>query len=76
VPVIRAHVGRRHAAPARVAPAPSMRKILTDALFWSISASLIAGVGYWSALQWVDVFSPNYAPHTITTNTHHITFGD
>lgn len=64
----------RHAR-RRPAPAPvPFRKILADALFWSFAWALIAGLAYWSALQWVDVFSPNYAPHTIATDTHYITF--
>ncbi len=61
---------RRRPAPAR----KSFRQIVTDAAFRSTSVAIIAGVGYWSALQWVDVFSPNYAPHTIVTDTHYITF--
>jgi hypothetical protein len=74
--VIRSHAGRRHARAAQAPARKTFRKLVSDALFTSVLVAVVAGVAYWAALQWVDVFSPNYAPHTIATTTHYITFAD
>jgi hypothetical protein len=53
-----------------------LRRLVGDALFTSVFVAVVAGLAYWAGLQWVDVFSPNYTPHTIATDTHFITFTD
>lgn len=56
------------------APRKSFRRIITDAAFTAISGALIAGLGYWALVQWVEAFSPDYSPATIVTETTYIIF--
>ena len=63
----------RHARRRPVPRRKSFRQIVTDAAFRSTAVAIIAGVGYWSAVQWVDALTTTYS-RTIVTDTHYITF--
>jgi hypothetical protein len=54
----------------------SFVQLLKDATFTAVAGAVIAGCCAWAGAQWVDVFSPNYAPNTVITDTHYITFED
>lgn len=63
-------MNRTAAAPAR----KTFVQLVKDAAFTAVCGAVVAGCAYWAGLQWIDVFSPNYAPQTVATDTHYITF--
>ena len=62
-------------------PAPEARKpflkILADAAFTAVVGAVLAGTGYWAAVQWIDAFSyTGFGSAVIETDTHYIVFTD